>query len=831
MPWNINTIVPLIAVLLYSGLYLVVTLSRPRTESRRRFRWYLLSMTFWSISALLILVDTSRAAFWFRVMISSTLATMTSLYYFTSTITEKRHSWNWIIPLFTTIMIGINLGTKWVVQSVSVQRGLVDYQFTNWIILVAGPGYLFMIISLSMLISAYRKTQDIVSRNRLLYLIGGIFLIIGASFLNFTSLGQYPVDIAANALAAVLIAYAILRFQLLDISLVIRKGLIYSIPTVLISTMYFLTITLALRLFNQVAGLEIFLVSLLVAVITAILAEPVREQAQSWIDRIFFREKYDSRVMLQNLSSRTTAVLDLQEISEMILDQLSSTLHIEKAGILLKEEETERFTLVSQTGLPEDLTLEMRYNHPVVLWLTGHEEALTKREIEISPHFQSLWKKEREDLELLDPELFIPLLAQEELVGMLSIGKKKSEENYDHDDRLTLNTLANQTAVAVENARLYTAEQNRRKELDTLYNMARQLVKTDNLEEILNTIARQAVISTKVSYARILTRQENGNFICKAVHQPTQNHLNLGLNREEPLVAEHFYNWLFKQGKTLVVDWDGPELQEEEREAIFLEKTKYLCISPLVGSNEYIGMLILGELPGPHVQPFDSARVRLVNVIADHAINAIQRAALHKQLEENFLQTVISLANAMDARDSYTGYHSQRMANLATDVCETLGLSEQRIEAVRWAALLHDIGKIGVPDDILNKAGPLTEQEWETMKRHPTIGAEIVAPVKMLEPVAPIIRAHHERWDGTGYPRRLKKEQIPVEARVLSIVDTYIAITDERVYRAGRTHEEAIAEIRRHSGRQFDPRIVDIFCKIVSSPDKNPAPDPDRADS
>jgi putative nucleotidyltransferase with HDIG domain len=820
MPWNINTLVPLIAVLLYGGLYLVVSFSRPRTESRRRFRWYLLSMASWSISALLILVDSSRATFWFRVMISSTLITMASLYSFTIIITEKRHHWDWVIPIFTLVMIAINLGTDWVVQSVSVQQGLVDYEFSSLIALVAGPGYLFMIISLSMLIQAYRQTQDVLSRNRLLYLIFGIGLIIGASPLNFTPLGQYPVDIAANALAALLIAYTILRFQLLDISLVIRKGLIYSIPTVLISTMYFLTLALALRIFNELAGLEIFLVSLTVAVVTAIIAEPVRNQAQSWIDRIFFREKYDSRLMLQHLSGRTTSVLDLDQISNMILDQLSSTLHIEKAGILLKEEESKHFTLISHTGLPEGTTIDMRYNHPVVLWLSGHEGPLVEREIEISPHFQSLWKQEREDLDLLDPALFIPLRVQNELVGILSIGQKKSGENYDRDDRLTLSTLANQTAVAVENARLYTAEQNRRKEMDTLYNMARQLVKTDNLEEILDTIARQAVISTKTSYARILTRDEEGSFFCHTIYQHPDQNLDLGLEQIEPLVAEHFYSWLLKQGKTLVLDRKSPELREEERKAIFLEQTKYLCISPLIGSEDYFGMLLLGELPGDNPQPFDSARVRLVNVIADHAVNAIQRAALHKQLEENFIQTVVSLANAMDARDSYTGHHSQRMANLATDVCETLGLSEERIEAMHWAALLHDIGKIGVPDNILNKAGALTEQEWQTMKRHPQIGAEIVSPVKMLEPVGPIIQAHHERFDGTGYPFGLKKEQIPVEARVLAVVDAYIAITDERVYREGRSHEEAIAEIRRHSGKQFDPRIVDIFCKLIDSPEK-----------
>jgi len=182
--------------------------------------------------------------------------------------------------------------------------------------------------------------------------------------------------------------------------------------------------------------------------------------------------------------------------------------------------------------------------------------------------------------------------------------------------------------------------------------------------------------------------------------------------------------------------------------------------------------------------------------------------------ERSYVEAVGAVVAAIDARDHETTGHSFRVAHYALTLARALGVDGERLQAIEWGALLHDVGKIAVPDAILRKADRLTEEEWHVMRQHPNWGFEMLADVQFLEPALEIVYSHHERWDGGGYPRGLRREEIPLAARIFAVVDTYDSITSDRPYRRARSHAEAVTELCRVAGTQLDPEVVESFIRI-----------------
>jgi response regulator RpfG family c-di-GMP phosphodiesterase len=207
---------------------------------------------------------------------------------------------------------------------------------------------------------------------------------------------------------------------------------------------------------------------------------------------------------------------------------------------------------------------------------------------------------------------------------------------------------------------------------------------------------------------------------------------------------------------------------------------------------------------------FDEGQRKLLSIIGSRAAAAIENARLYEDLQATFQQTIEGLAKAIDKMDRYTSGHSDRVALYAVFLAAKLGLSPAEIEIVRQSALMHDIGKIGCVLN-LNKPGKLTNDEYEVFKKHPTYGRDILDPIKFLHPLIPGVHLHHERWDGRGYPLKMKGNEIPIIARIISVADTYDAMTSDRSYRRSLPHEVAVAEIERCSGSQFDPEVAGTF--------------------
>ncbi|HEY5555987.1 HD-GYP domain-containing protein [Acetobacterium sp.] len=188
-----------------------------------------------------------------------------------------------------------------------------------------------------------------------------------------------------------------------------------------------------------------------------------------------------------------------------------------------------------------------------------------------------------------------------------------------------------------------------------------------------------------------------------------------------------------------------------------------------------------------------------------------------KKLDDAYLNTVFALSNAVDARDPDTAGHSERVSKISMLLSRELNMTAENLKILEYAGLFHDIGKIGIPDHILNKNGKLTDEEYEVIKKHPDIGINILSNVGFLAEALPIIRHHHERFSGNGYPCGIKGEEIPLGSRIIAIADTYDAMTTDRPYRKRFSHDAAVAEIQKNSGTQFDNMLVDVFMKIEST--------------
>jgi putative nucleotidyltransferase with HDIG domain len=185
--------------------------------------------------------------------------------------------------------------------------------------------------------------------------------------------------------------------------------------------------------------------------------------------------------------------------------------------------------------------------------------------------------------------------------------------------------------------------------------------------------------------------------------------------------------------------------------------------------------------------------------------------------QQLWLQLLINMSKFVDRRVSKSGEHSENVAKWASTTARRLKMSDDEVKNVYWASILHDIGKIGISDRVLRKKAALNEDDWVLIKMHPTIGSNIVSSIDAMPSLAPTISAHQEKYDGTGYPKGLSGTNIPLGARILGIADAYQAMTEERYYREARTHDEAITELQKVRGTQFDPQVLDVFIDVVNT--------------
>ena len=274
-------------------------------------------------------------------------------------------------------------------------------------------------------------------------------------------------------------------------------------------------------------------------------------------------------------------------------------------------------------------------------------------------------------------------------------------------------------------------------------------------------------------------------------------------------MGEGIAGWVAQTGESLIisdVQNDPRFFRKADEKSSF--STKDMVAAPLVVKGKILGVLeAMNKLHGTFTDEDRELFVSLANLVAP----AIENANLYTELKETFHGTAIALAEALEQRDPYTGGHTRRVRAYSHAIGIRLGLDKEQMDKLQLAAILHDIGKIGVQDIILRKEAPLTRDEVDVMNQHTRIGGEILRHVRSLGEVVPGVVYHHEKFDGTGYPEKLQGEEIPLNARIIAVVDTFDAMTTDRPYRKALSFDTAFSELERCKGTQFDPQVVDAF--------------------
>jgi putative nucleotidyltransferase with HDIG domain len=515
-------------------------------------------------------------------------------------------------------------------------------------------------------------------------------------------------------------------------------------------------------------------------------------------------------------SERLSTLADVDEVVKDLSRLLKKLVKSRWVTVYLLDREHRDFAPARSCGLParylflfREMPLDpqklplvkdiLRRKHHILIADAGTSEL-------ISPAFRKLLHRIR--------LLAVPMVARNQVLGAVFVARGAAYPPFSDDEIAVIRDMVSHAALVTSHIRLFDES------LDMAVEMAKRIDVILMLDEINKAISSslsyEKIIQTAMeSIERIIqcelvaiAGEDDGNLIVTAVHSKDVTpppEISPGTRLTEPSLART----AFTRGESVYL----PSLAKARRlgqldRAFRKAGIESLLAIPLVSKETTKGVLLLGDdQPGQFVRE----DAFTIEKIASQMAVALENARLYEELRTLFISTVTSLSNAIDAKSPWTKGHSERVMHLAGHLAREMGLPDVMVERAKLGGLLHDIGKIGILEALLEKPAMLDDDEFPPMRLHPEKGVAILAPIEQLKEVLPGILYHHERYDGTGYPAQLKGEDIPLVARVITVADAFDAMVSDRPYRRGFSAEKALEELQLHAGTQFDPNVVAHF--------------------
>lgn len=829
--------IPVVAVCCYLFLLFALMASR-KTRLIIAFIWVLISCVLWTGGSFLMRQHVVPGIkIWYDISIFGLLMLAYALLRFVQEFAGVKAgllTWAWGILLVGAFIFNTKTGLLLAAPRFIPDEtgGRFVYTITLQVTVLAAL-LLAIVIHMKVIIWHMHKTDQVRTRAFLPVAIGLFALLLGHILLLLPPFEGFPVDVLSGVVFVTFIYYALYRRRLLRLDLLVSRGTVYFMAA-LFSTGLF---ALLLRDLEHIIrsnpllgnGHDLLLVSLAFFTVTSIIYTIMKR----FIDSVFIKDTNLRAETLRTFSTSAAKSLEFAQVSNQLVQVILKSLPVRKVYVCVANQKDEYLRIVDSANPLDNRMTKLRTNSPVFAQLTQNSqgECLLMDEYRRTAAYRSMWDEEKKEFQELDVAC-IMLLGEGPLISVVLLGSKERNARYTLDDISFLCSVAAIASIAVKNAQLYEK--------------ARLEARTDDLTGLFNRKYFLELVDTK--YAE-LSGQSLALIVLDIDNFKLYNQL-YG-NHEGDLVLIQVANIIRGSvggngiasrysGKKFAILLPGYDLRSTRSLAKNIRmQLKQINAQPDANKVRKRPITVSG---GICAIPYGATTPRELLNNVDMAIfqvkrsgrNAIQISTggriedspeglqdkeLKHEIYSSYASTIHALTAAIDAKDHYTFNHSNNVAYYASELALAIGMSPESAEIVREAGLLHDIGKIGIDERILNKPGPLTDEEMAQMKEHVEKSVSIISHLPSLDYVIPAVLGHHERYDGTGYPAGLKGEDIPLMGRILSVADAFDAMLSTRPYKLGLSVDEALSRIQKNSGTQFDPKLVDTFVPLVQKGD------------
>lgn len=700
----------------------------------------------------------------------------------------------------------------------------------NWHIVIPCILFVAIIVLTSLMLLKLVREHGIHSPGLMVIIWGGLVMLVG-NLLQVSIPGNtFPYDALSGVVFAFLLMYALYRRRMFRMTLLISRGILMILLAVVCVVMASYLIN-PIQLFAvETLGVTESTATILAALLFAAILATAYSVLHRLTDAMFAREEQQGR-QVKRFTEEVSQTLSTSEIMEKLAAAVMEEVPTERVYICLREDGEYVGKFCSS---PLALTsFSISESSPQIAYLREQENYLISREFESSPLYLSTWESEKELFRKLNIDCVLAMKDGSDVIGLVMLTAKERNKEYNYNEISYLETICSVASIAMKNAGLYE-QMFREARIDPLtgaynyryfveqeatqfklcredclallfadvddFKLYNQLYGVGNGDDALRCISE--AITRCVGESGTVFRTSGKVFAVLLPHQDA---------RRAHVVAEEICRRVQAINQI-----------PERRKFKALSVSVGICVAPYAASSAK-ELMDNADLAAYNAKQGGKDRIVVFREASavpqklaertESIVDSIERGG--GENSRNALAMISALTAAIDAKDHYTYAHSKNVARYAANLAVAAGLNDDQVRTIYAAGLLHDIGKISIPEEILNKTGKLTDDEYRQMKDHVNNSIEMIRHLPEMDYLTPAVLGHHERWDGRGYPRGIAGEEIPISARCLAIADVFDAMTTDRPYRSGMPLDYALQQIREGAGTQFDPQLAPIFIQLV----------------